>query len=111
MTIWLVIQPDYDGAGDSVVAAYGSESLARQHATEMDLECESVEISHELPPEVTDPVRMKNRADEKDKFRVNAPAPMRVFLNKVEIGKIINGTCDFAPITIRPDDVITLESL
>ena len=64
-TIWLVIEYDYDSS--YVRSAYTSESLARQHADEMGFHCESVELSKQLPVEVTDPAAIQARIEERER--------------------------------------------
>jgi hypothetical protein len=61
-TLYLVMEYDYDDA--QVIAAYASETLAQQHADEMDMAVVSVEVSDRLPDEVTDPAAKLKRQQE-----------------------------------------------
>lgn len=69
MKIWIVMDSDYDNSWP--VAAYEVESLAKEHASELRMHVQEVEIQHSLPDEVTSPAKKQERAAADEQAREN----------------------------------------
>lgn len=59
--IYLVVEYDYDNK--YITAAYSDEAIAKDHAQELDLDVEEVDVLASAPAEIVDPTQRRQRAE------------------------------------------------